>query len=625
MSYATIENIHEVRKGLHDIYSHVISDQLSSVKEETLVMAKLLQQACDDDLDAAMSTIFFKDDDYEYSVVHSVDSAIICEAVALHLNWDANQRLTLICASLTMNLAMIELQNKLFHQEGEVDGGVRQAIQQHPQQCVEILRRAGVDDDDWLNIVLQHHEQTDGQGYPNQFEKNDILLGSKVLYIADVYNAMVSPRGYRDGGMPDKVIREIFVNHKAKLDMSLAKPFLSVMGLYPPGCLVMLGSGETGLVTHRGEKPTQPKIVIIKDAHGGMVFSPSHQENYRIRHALALTNKYIEVDSALIWGEDEEVKIDFKAVESEPEDKPIEQDVVDEEESEPEFLLIPDNAVLETAYELMESIDLLNFSTEEIQLMGEIMTESPSIAKMTILINKLPSYKKPLIALGGVMDRPGSHLYDEDTVIKESLAEIHVIELCGIFLENFISQIEAKSQTNLNLTMVKEEALLVSHTMKVISSYVEDVRPVDAYLVGLFHNFGVAILSLQNSMYVAATDDAQNNKIHIIDFEKTFFKTTHTLFSYVIADQFNLSFALRSAIYHHHTLYCGGIDSSEIRILISMLKYSQHLVNHIALGKPDLFEWETNKEEAISELFLDEYTVKTIKDDVYDYSVDLES
>ena len=60
--------------------------------------------------------------------------------------------------------------------------------------------------EDVATIVRHHHERIDGEGYPDGLSGDDIPLLSKVIAVADAYNAMTSNRPYRDG-MPSRVAR----------------------------------------------------------------------------------------------------------------------------------------------------------------------------------------------------------------------------------------------------------------------------------------------------------------------------------------------------------------------------------------------------------------------------------
>jgi HD-GYP domain-containing protein (c-di-GMP phosphodiesterase class II) len=78
-------------------------------------------------------------------------------------------------------------------------------MEEHSQIGERIL--AKVDDyAEIANIVRHHHERIDGQGYPDGLHADEIPLLSRIIAVADAYNAMTSDRPYRDA-MPSRVAR----------------------------------------------------------------------------------------------------------------------------------------------------------------------------------------------------------------------------------------------------------------------------------------------------------------------------------------------------------------------------------------------------------------------------------
>jgi HD-GYP domain-containing protein (c-di-GMP phosphodiesterase class II) len=78
-------------------------------------------------------------------------------------------------------------------------------MQEHSAIGERILRN--VDDySDIARIVRHHHERVDGEGYPDGLRGDDIPLLSRIIAVADAYNAMTSDRPYRDA-MPSRVAR----------------------------------------------------------------------------------------------------------------------------------------------------------------------------------------------------------------------------------------------------------------------------------------------------------------------------------------------------------------------------------------------------------------------------------
>lgn len=99
----------------------------------------------------------------KYGVVHALHCAFLCSLLSRRLGWSDSKRHSLIGAALTMNISMIELQGQLAQREGRPTADERQAIDDHPRASAEILRTAGLDDEEWLTTVEQHHEAPGGK------------------------------------------------------------------------------------------------------------------------------------------------------------------------------------------------------------------------------------------------------------------------------------------------------------------------------------------------------------------------------------------------------------------------------------------------------------------------------
>jgi hypothetical protein len=77
---------------------------------------------------------------------------------------------------------------------------------------------------------------------------------------------MIQPRAYREQVLSRDALREIFQQRGKTIDESLARLFIDVMGLFAPGTLVQLKTGEIALVTGRGPNLNQPMLAIITNS-----------------------------------------------------------------------------------------------------------------------------------------------------------------------------------------------------------------------------------------------------------------------------------------------------------------------------------------------------------------------
>ncbi len=106
---------------------------------------------------------------------------------------------------LVHDIGKVGLPASLLGKEGPLTLEERRLMQDHSVIGERILREVAAYDD-VATVVRHHHERIDGEGYPDGIYGDEIPLISKVIAVADAYNAMTSDRPYRDG-MPARVAR----------------------------------------------------------------------------------------------------------------------------------------------------------------------------------------------------------------------------------------------------------------------------------------------------------------------------------------------------------------------------------------------------------------------------------
>ena len=101
-------------------------------------------------------------------------------------------------------------------------------IRSHPELGVEILRHV-IDLVNCLPAILHHHEHYDGRGYPSGLRKDKIPLEARILAVADAYDAMTSPRPYRQQLSSDKAIKELRRCAGSQFDPEMVGAFCSII------------------------------------------------------------------------------------------------------------------------------------------------------------------------------------------------------------------------------------------------------------------------------------------------------------------------------------------------------------------------------------------------------------
>jgi hypothetical protein len=234
-----------------------------------------------------------------YSVLHALHTALLMALVGRRKDWSDARILSGVSAALTMNLSITRLQIDLALQIDPLTAAQRQTIHHHPVASATMLRQLGVTDEDWVTAVLQHHEQTDGKGYPLGLDQIDMLADA--LHTCDVFGAKVSPRANR-GALPSpRAAKDIFRQRSAGY---FGATLIHELGLYPPGTLVSLADGEQAVVLHRTHDPHAPVVAVIHDAQGQPLQRPQRATTGRLGLRVVRSALAVQTDAVLPPPED---------------------------------------------------------------------------------------------------------------------------------------------------------------------------------------------------------------------------------------------------------------------------------------------------------------------------------
>jgi HD-GYP domain-containing protein (c-di-GMP phosphodiesterase class II) len=296
---------------LDDVYEQLTN--LCSLKSSKFLfsskiigLGKKIQTAYQLNPDATLGAILLSRD-VNYAITHQIHCALICEIISRNLGIPDRERLTLIAAGLTMNIAMIELQTVLFNQKEKLSDDLKLEVKSHPTRGVDLLRADGVTDESWLTSVLQHHEFIDGSGYPQGLRGEDIDFNSRMLTLADVYCVKLFSRAYRLPLPPDVAVREIITGSRGQsFDQELARILVKEIGIYHPGSMVQLINGEIAVVTQRGKKIHHPIVQSVLKEDGVPLVNPIRRdcskENYSIIYSVAPQQITVDINKNVLWG-----------------------------------------------------------------------------------------------------------------------------------------------------------------------------------------------------------------------------------------------------------------------------------------------------------------------------------
>jgi putative nucleotidyltransferase with HDIG domain len=164
----------------------------------------------------------------EYTAGHSAAVAVYCRDIAERMGLSEEEQQLVHLCGLVHDIGKVGLAPGLLEKKGALTLEERRQMEQHPVIGERILSK--VDDyHDIALIVRHHHERVDGLGYPDNLRRDQIPLLSRIIAVADAYNAMTSVRPYRDA-MPSRVARlRLAQAVESQFDTSVVAAFEAVL------------------------------------------------------------------------------------------------------------------------------------------------------------------------------------------------------------------------------------------------------------------------------------------------------------------------------------------------------------------------------------------------------------
>ncbi|MGI8402209.1 MAG: HD-GYP domain-containing protein [Gemmatimonadaceae bacterium] len=218
----------------------------------------------------------------EYTFTHSVNVCIFSIALGRRLGMNKLQLYELGLAALMHDIGKSRVPLDLLQKTGELTDEEWKWMAAHPWLGVLVLFQFRRQQEELsyraMTVCHEHHMKIDLTGYPKAIRPRQVSLLSKIVSIADGYDAATSRRVYKTEVLaPSAVLEEMRDNPRRGLDQVLVKAFINLLGIYPVGTLVVLDTFELAVVSASNPNPealSRPIVKIISDAQGNRVSPP---------------------------------------------------------------------------------------------------------------------------------------------------------------------------------------------------------------------------------------------------------------------------------------------------------------------------------------------------------------
>ncbi|MCK9484631.1 MAG: HD-GYP domain-containing protein [Candidatus Marinimicrobia bacterium] len=208
-------------------------------------------------------------------VSHSINVAIFTIKIGVSMKYDREKLTKLGLAALLHDVGMINVPNNIIFKHGRLTASEFAIIKQHPNYGYEIVKHLKSDYPNIVDVVLQEQEREDGSGYPQGLTGDKISEFAKVVGLADVFEALVHGRAYREGFITYNAIQKIIESRGKQFNAKIIRALINGVSMFPVGSMVKLSTDEIARVLSvNSQRPVRPVVEVLIDSDGNKIKNP---------------------------------------------------------------------------------------------------------------------------------------------------------------------------------------------------------------------------------------------------------------------------------------------------------------------------------------------------------------
>jgi HD-GYP domain-containing protein (c-di-GMP phosphodiesterase class II) len=260
-----------------DVIRSVRMGQSPSIKKIKRVVQSIVDQILNEET-SLLGLTTIRDYD-EYTFTHSVNVCIFSVALGRRLGLSKLQLYDLGMAALFHDIGKSRVPLEVLNKTTGLSEDDWRLMAAHPWQGVlSLFSIRGQQEHPYRGMVVayEHHMKADLTGYPKPVRARTQSIYSKIVAVADGFDAATSRRAYQTNPLsPAAVLAEMRTNPKRGFDPVIVKGFINLLGIFPVGTLVLLDTFELAIVQSPNPKPeaaSRPIVRIVSDDRGNILY-----------------------------------------------------------------------------------------------------------------------------------------------------------------------------------------------------------------------------------------------------------------------------------------------------------------------------------------------------------------
>jgi HD-GYP domain-containing protein (c-di-GMP phosphodiesterase class II) len=260
-----------------DVIKSVRMGQSPSIKKIKRIVQSIVDQILNEET-SLLGLTTIRDYD-EYTFTHSVNVCIFSVALGRRLGLSKLQLYDLGMAALFHDIGKSRVPLEVLNKTTGLNEDDWRLMAAHPWFGVlSLFSIRGQQEHPYRGMIVayEHHMKADLTGYPKPVRPRAQSIYSKIVAVADGFDAATSRRAYQTNPLsPAAVLAEMRTNPKRGFDPVIVKGFINLLGIFPVGTLVLLDTFELAIVQSPNSKPdaaSRPIVRIVSDDRGNILY-----------------------------------------------------------------------------------------------------------------------------------------------------------------------------------------------------------------------------------------------------------------------------------------------------------------------------------------------------------------
>ncbi|WP_137221424.1 DUF3391 domain-containing protein [Shewanella sp. MEBiC00475] len=246
---------------MRSMVSKVSSRPLNAVGEAKELISNITNMLLSSDNLALHLMSDAKNDEHIYH--HSLNVAMLCMLMAKELGWGREEVETIGIGALFHDIGKLKVPSTILNKRVELTTPEENYIKQHPLMSINFLKLADSFPDAAKPLIANHHEFLDGTGYPQGLKADKLDKLSQLIAVVNEYDILCNGSNQTKSKTPSVALGFLYKNYSKKLNAEYVSKLIKMLGIYPPGSIIELSSGQFAMVISVNlQQLLSPNIIV---------------------------------------------------------------------------------------------------------------------------------------------------------------------------------------------------------------------------------------------------------------------------------------------------------------------------------------------------------------------------